>query len=208
MNWLFDFLEPLAPAFLYAVLAAGAALENVVPPVPADTFVLLGGFLAALGKAGVWWVFLVTWGGNVASALAVFALGRRYGRPFFEQGWGRRLLDPRQLERVRGFFERWGFFAIFLTRFLPGFRAVVPVFAGVSHQPFVPVALPLATASAIWYGVLVWAGATAGRNLDRVLAWLQGVHHGLLAVAVVAAVAVGSWWWRSRRSRHRSNGGG
>lgn len=208
MNWLFDLLEPLAPALLYTVLGVGAALENVVPPVPADTFVLLGGFLAALGKAGVWWVFLATWGGNVCSALVVFALGRRYGRPFFEKGWGRWLLNPRQLERVRGFFDRWGFFAIFFTRFLPGFRAVVPVFAGVSRQPFVPVAVPLVTASALWYGALVWLGATAGRNLDRVLRWLQGVNTWLLAVTALLALAVGVWWWRSRHPRPPSESGG
>lgn len=204
MSQLFHFVTSLAPALIYLLLGAGAAVENVIPPIPADTFVLLGGFLAALDRVDAWWVFLATWGANVGSALVVYGLGHRYGRPFFEQGWGQHLLNERQFARMRGFFDRWGFFAIFFTRFLPGFRAVVPVFAGVTHQPFVPVAVPLVAASALWYGGLVWVGATTGRNLDALLAWLEGVNRGLLAVAVVVALVLGVWWWRTRHGARRS----
>lgn len=195
-----SFLQGLHPAVLYVILGVGAGLENVVPPVPADTFVLLGGFLSAGGRVGALGVFLATWGCNVASALAVYALGHRHGQAFFSEGWGRRLLNPEQLDRMRGFYERWGTPAIFLTRFLPGFRAVVPAFAGVSHLSLLPVAVPLAVASAIWYGALVWLGATAGRNLDAISDWLASLNVVLLVVAGAAAVAVGVWWWRTRGS--------
>ena len=36
----------LPPALIYIAIGVGAAVENIVPPVPADTFVLLGAFLA------------------------------------------------------------------------------------------------------------------------------------------------------------------
>jgi len=69
----------------------------------------------------------------------------------------------------------------------------------VTRQPFIPVALPLALASAIWYGLLTWAGTVAGRNLDAILAWIAGVNRTFLAVALGLAVLVGFWWYRSRR---------
>lgn len=200
MDAVLAFLSGLPPAVVYALLGAGAALENLLPPVPADTFVLLGGFLAGRTAAvDAWMVFLVTWGCNVASALAVYGVGHRHGRTFFEEGLGRKVLTPPQLRRMRRFYQRWGTPAIFLARFLPGLRAVVPAFAGVSHQPFLPVAVPVALASAIWYGVLVWLGATAGRNLDTLVGWLADTNRVLLAVALAVGVAVGVWWWRSRR---------
>lgn len=192
-------LGSLRPGLVYAILGAGAALENVVPPVPADTFVLLGGFLAGTGRADAWKVFAVTWTANVGSALVVYAAGRRYGRGFFAEGWGRHVLDERQLRRMRRFYDRWGLPAIFLTRFLPGLRAVVPAFAGVSRQPFLPVAVPVAVASAVWYGLLVWLGATAGRNLDVIWGWLQGTNRALLGVALVLSGFIGIWWYRTRR---------
>lgn len=199
MQEILSFLSGLTPSLVYVILGAGAALENIVPPIPADTFVFLGGFLAGAGEAEAWTVYGVIWVSNVGSALAVYAAGRRYGASFFEEGLGRYLLNEEHLTRIRRFYERWGVTAIFLTRFLPGLRAVVPAFAGISHQPVLPVAVPLAVASAIWYGVLVWLGATAGRNVGTIWSWIEGTNRVLLVVAAVLVAAVGIWWYRTHR---------
>lgn len=191
-------LEGVPDLLVYAVLGAGAAVENVVPAIPADTFVVLGGFLAAVGDLQARWVFLATWLCNVASALAMVRVGRTHGDTFFTVGWGRHLINPHQMERMVRFYGRFGTPAVFFTRFLPGLRAVVPVFAGVTRQPFLAVALPLALASALWYGALVWAGTVAGHNLDRVLALLGHVNLWLLGGAVLVGALVGRWWWRTR----------
>jgi membrane protein DedA with SNARE-associated domain len=192
-------LALLPPFLVYTLLGVGVALENVVPPIPADTVVVLGGFLSSQGSVQVRWVFLATWGANVASALVVYAVGFRYGPRFFQRDLGQWLLRPKQLERLHVFYGRWGRLAIFLTRFLPGFRAIVPVFAGVTRQSFIPVALPLALASAIWYGFLIWVGAAAGRNMEAILAWIAGVNRTSWAVAIGLSVLVAYWWYRSRR---------
>jgi len=192
----------LANPTLYLLLGVGAALENVVPAIPADTFVALGGFLSAVGRLSAGWVFLVTWLFNVASALVVYRFGYSRGRPFFETGWGRHVLNPHQMDRMSGFYDRWGTPAIFFTRFLPGIRSVVPVFAGVTHQGWLPVALPIALASAIWYGGLVWLGAWAGSNIDVLRDLLGRVNVGLGIVALALAAGLFSWWWRTRRHPH------
>ncbi|HSR42046.1 MAG TPA: DedA family protein [Longimicrobiales bacterium] len=200
MDGILAFLGSLPETLVYIVLGAGAALENVVPVVPADTVILLGGFVAGAGAADPWSVFLVTWASNVGSALVVYWAGHRYGRSFFAVGPGRRLLSRGQMERMEAFYRRWGLPAIFFTRFLPGLRAVVPAFAGVSHHPFLPVAVPVAVASAIWYGGLVWLGATAGRNLDTIRGWMAGTNRVLLVLSLAVAVALAAWWWRTRRA--------
>ncbi len=202
MEGILQFFEALPPGLLYGVLALGAAFENIFPPLPADTFVLLGGFLSSAGVGDPRWVFVWTWLANVGSALLVYRLGHVYGRPFFEHGWGRRLLNERQLDLLGQFYGRWGVFAIFFTRFLPGFRAVVPAFAGVTHRRFGEVVLPLALASAIWYGVLVWLGAVTEQNLDTILRVLSNANTALLIAALVLLGLVGWAWWRTRHE-HR-----
>jgi membrane protein DedA with SNARE-associated domain len=195
-------MDRLASPTLYLLLGAGAAVENVVPAIPADTFVALGGLLSAVGQLEARWVFLVTWICNVTSALVMYRLGYRRGPPFFDTGWGRHLLNPHQMARMSGFYDRWGTPAIFLTRFLPGIRSVVPVFAGVTHQGWLPVALPIAAASAIWYGGLVWLGQWAGSNLDRLAGLLDRINVGLGAVALFLALMAVGWWWYTRRHPH------
>ena len=60
-------------------MAAFAAVENVFPPVPADTVVALGSWLAARGQGSAFWAFFATWVGNVAGAGAMYAVGWRHG---------------------------------------------------------------------------------------------------------------------------------
>lgn len=194
--------EGLPNVVVYLALGAGAAMENVFPPIPADTFVVLGGFLAAVGDLGARWVFVATWVGNVASALVMYGLGHRYGRPFLEGPWGRHFLNAHQLRRMERFYVRWGTPAIFLTRFLPGVRAAVPVSAGVARHRFAGVVLPIAAASAIWYGALVWAGTFAGHNLGAALALFHRVDLWLALPALAVAGALVVWWWRSRHHEH------
>lgn len=183
------------------MIAVGAAVENFVPPIPADTFVLLGAFLAGSGRADALVVFLVTWVANVAAAAGVYMIARRYGPGFFEGGLGRWLLRPRQIEQIARFYHRWGTPAILLSRFLPAFRALVPVFAGVTHVPLRRVLPPLAIASAVWYGALVYLGAAAGRNWEAILGVFGRASGALLVIAGVLLGALAVWWWRSRTGR-------
>lgn len=193
-----DWLVAAPEAVFLIVLGLAAGIENVIPPVPADVVVLGGSFLAIRAGANLGLLFLVVWVGNVGGALLVYLLGRRYGVGFFQGRLGSFLLRPSQLATLERLYLRYGFPIIFLSRFLPMFRAVVPVFAGVARVGFVRTAVPIATASGLWYGALVYAGATAGRHWDVVVAKLESASQGLWLVAIVATVGVAWWWWRSR----------
>jgi membrane protein DedA with SNARE-associated domain len=160
--------------------------------------VLLGAFLAASGRTTPLLIFLVTWGCNVASAVGVYALAFRYGESFFATPAGHWLLKPRQLQHVGAFYVRWGTPAIFVSRFLPAFRAIVPVFAGVTRVPLRRVLAPMAAASALWYGSLVYLGAAAARNWDAIMAFFSRLSTLLLVPAVLLMILVGVWWWRTR----------
>lgn len=199
MDKALDLLAGLPPSLFYPVLAAGAVVENILPVVPADTFIVVGGFIAGLGRVAVLPVFVVVWLFNVAGAVGVYLLGLRYGRDFFHARAGRHLVSKRGMRRMESFYERWGVAAIFVARFLPGFRALVPVFAGVAGLGAIRVVPPLLVASAIWYGVLVRIGYLAGDNLEAVRDALARTNRGLLAVSAVLAVALATGWWRHAR---------
>ncbi|UCC24473.1 MAG: DedA family protein [Gemmatimonadales bacterium] len=196
-----EWLGVLPPWALLLILSAGALLENLLPPVPADTFVVVGGLLAARGEVGALSVLLGIWIANVAGAMAVYLTGLKHGRSFFTRGAGRHILSPGQVERISRFYARWGVLAIFFARFLPGLRAVVPAFAGVGRLSPWRVAPPLLVASGIWYGILFWLGMQANRSIPRLEAWLADVNLSLLVASVVLVAGVLLWWWRTRGDR-------
>ncbi|HEX2190867.1 MAG TPA: DedA family protein [Longimicrobiaceae bacterium] len=186
--------EPL----IYVVVGVFAAVENVFPPVPADVVALFGGFLAGNGAASPWIVFLVVWLANVAGALLVYWVGRRYGERFFGTRVGRLILQPGQLRRLDAFYRRRGTIVIFVSRFLPMFRAVVPAFAGMSGLGWGRTAVPILVASGLWYGLVVYLGATAGENWDQIRSALHSAGRWIYVVALVLAAGVAWLWWRSR----------
>tara|TARA_Y100001970_G_scaffold274110_1_gene373337 strand:+ start:86 stop:709 length:624 start_codon:yes stop_codon:yes gene_type:complete len=183
---------------LYLTLSIGAATENVIPAVPADTFIAIGGFLAGMGDLDVYWIFGGTWFCNVLGAGFVYKLSHVHGPAFFEKRSGRYLLKHHQMQRMERFYERWGPAAIFLSRFLPGVRAIAPVFAGAIRQPWPRVLIPIAVASALWYGGLVRLGFLAGENLANLETQLSRLNQGLTGIAVLVAIGVAVWWYRSR----------
>ena len=197
---LLEWLSAAPAALVYLAIALAAALENIVPPIPADVIVLFGGVVAGQGVVNVWLVFLGVWLANVGSALLVYLFGLHYGESFFKGRWGKLLLQPQQLEQLDSFYRRYGVRVIFVSRFLPMFRAVVPVFAGVSRLGFWRTALPMAAASGLWYGMLVYLGSVAGQNWREIVDTLSGAGRWLWIVALVVAGGVAWWWWRTRKS--------
>jgi membrane protein DedA with SNARE-associated domain len=191
-----SFLESLPANVLYGAIAALAGLENVIPPAPADTAVALGAFLAGRGILDPWAVFGVTWSANVAAGASVYLLARRYGRPAFRGRLGRRLLSERTIEHIEREYERHGTYGIFVSRLLPVWRGVVMPFAGLAGISAPRALIPLALASALWYGSLTWIVSTLGTNLDTVLALLRRVNNVLGLVALAALVALALWIWR------------
>ena len=191
-------LGSVAPQWIYLAAGAGVAVENFFPPIPADTFVVLGAFLSAQGRVTGTGIFLATWSSNTASALLAYGAARRWGRPVLGTRVGRWLLRPRQLERLAALYNAHGAKIIFVSRFLPAFRSLVPIFAGISHLALWRVAIPLALASAVWYGVLVYAGTMLGNNWQAILMALEGVNMLLLLIASVLGIVLAIVWWKTR----------
>jgi membrane protein DedA with SNARE-associated domain len=196
------FLDRLAsmpvPA-LYAALGIVAALENVFPPVPADTVVAFGSFLAARGQGTALGVFLTTWTGNVAGAMLIYLVGRRYGAERLE----RRLLGERAAEaesRIRTLYRQYGLVALFLSRFLPGVRAIVPPLAGALRVPAGRAALAMGAASAVWYGAISYLAFRIGADWDA-LSGTVARYGRLSAIAAlaVAVLALAAWMLMKKR---------
>ena len=199
MQPLFDWLTSLPPAALYLALAGASAIENFFPPFPADTVVAFGSFIAARGHASVVGSFLATWLGNIAGAMAMYALGRRYGA----ERLTRRLVkgDGGAQARLEALYGRHGLWALCVSRFLPGVRALVPPFAGALRIPPARTAVAVTVASGIWYGAITYLAFTVGARWEVLAARVGAVGRwaGIVAL-VVALIAAAMWLVRRRRT--------
>lgn len=203
MSWhgALEWLATLPHWALYAMLGVAAAVENVFPPVPADTIAAFGSFLAAREKASLGLAFLCVLVGNVASAMGMYSVGARLP-PQRIDAWLARWGSADAIGRLREMHRRRGLVALFLSRFLPGVRAVVPPFAGALRVPALPVAGVITLASAIWYGAIMWIAYRLGASWSDVHQVVGAIGRwGTIAGLVVVGAAVAWMLLRARRRR-------
>src|SRR5262249_49191910 len=124
-----ELLESYIQNYGYPVLFAGVMLENAGLPVPGETAVLLGGFLASEGegRARLFDIRIVILGTIVAAVVGDnlgFWLGRKWARPRLQNGRRFLFLTPLALQMAEGYFRRYGGWTIFVARFITGLRVV------------------------------------------------------------------------------------
>ena len=109
---------------------------------------------------------------------------------------------PDAEDRIKKLHKKHGVVGLFVSRFLPGVRAIVPPFAGAMRLPAFRVMLSIGAASAVWFALLTFLAFRAGDNWDLVEKDLvrSGKVAGGIAVGLVL-LALGFWLWRRRRAK-------
>ena len=123
-------MNALLEQWRYPAIFVVVILGNVGLPVPEETVLALGGFLAERGELDLPAVIAVGMLAAVVGDNIGYWLGRRYGRDALER-YGRHIgLTPDRLAKVSAFVARYGGYAIFAARFLPGVRCLAGPVAG------------------------------------------------------------------------------
>ncbi|HUQ46206.1 MAG TPA: DedA family protein [Gemmatimonadaceae bacterium] len=195
---LLAWLTGLPSLVLYLMLALIAAVENVFPPLPSDTVVAFGTWLAARGHGSAIAAFLSTWLGNVAGAAGMYVVGRRHGTAWMRRKFPR-LADEKGEARLRSLYSRYGLVALVVSRFIPGVRALVPPFAGALRVPAVPALGAMALASGVWYGFISYLAWKAGSDWDALSGLIGRSGRVVTIVASVIALVGGLLWYRHHR---------
>lgn len=186
-----DWLSGLPIGTLYLAIGSIAALENIFPPFPSDVVVAFGSFLAARGAASPYHTFLICWIGNMLGALLMYYVGRRYGSTAFMsrlERWAGKGAE----QRLMALYGRYGLPALFVSRFLPAVRSLVPPFAGAMKLPALPVALAIAAASGVWFAFITFIAYRAGSDWDQLYATIlrSGKYIGFIAIGLILIVAL------------------
>ena len=198
LNWLGTLPEPL----LYGAILLAAFAENIFPPLPADTVIALGAFVAARGNGSALGAWSATMIGNIGGAMLMFTLGRRHGMPWLAKRMPS-VFAGNASEKFIERFNRQGIVAVVMSRFLPGVRAVVPPLAGALGVGALRAALAMGLASGAWYGLVCVVAFRAGADADALLARIGNQQRtvGLIAVAI-AVLTVAVFLVRRRLSKN------
>ncbi len=195
-------LANLPSGLLYPIIFGVAVIENLVPPFPADVTVAFGAFVAAQGKHQMAIVYASAWAGNVSGAMLVYWLSRRHGAERLERQIAGKKAPEREA-KFNAMLARYGLPALFVARFVPGVRAVVPVAAGALKLPAFRTGVLLSLAAAIWYGAIVWVAYRFAADWELLRDGL-GRFSKTLGIAAIAILSLGLGAWALVRKRQNS----
>jgi membrane protein DedA with SNARE-associated domain len=100
--------------------------------------------------------------------------------------------------RIGRLYERHHFWGIFVSRFLPGYRAVVPPFAAVAGLPIWKALPPIVLATGLYYAFLTLLAYHFGRNWEAVRSAVAHFSVVLAVAAVAVTVVIAVLVWRHR----------
>jgi membrane protein DedA with SNARE-associated domain/rhodanese-related sulfurtransferase len=174
-------------------------LQQLGLPIPAVPTMMLAGALAVAGRIDFASAFLVAVVASLFADLLWFWAGRRYGYPVLRFLCRISLSPDACVRQTEGIFERWGFFSVVISKFVPGFSTVAPPIAGALKMRAIAFVAASAASASLWVGAAMVAGAVFARQIDIALAWmathvaLASLVLGTLAGAYVVVKAIQRW---------------
>ncbi|WP_308471307.1 MULTISPECIES: DedA family protein [Pseudoclavibacter] len=199
-DWAIDIMGTIgAPGAGLAV-----ALENLFPPIPSEIILPLAGLAAHQGKFSVVEAIIWTTIGSVVGAYALYWLGRWLGHN--RMVWLARkipLVDAADVVKTTNWFKKHGRKAVFFGRFLPIFRSLISIPAGIERMPALQFGLLTLAGSAIWNTIFVMAGYLLGDAWEQILIYADALKY--LVYALVAGAIV---WFLVVKIRGRVHRGG
>jgi membrane protein DedA with SNARE-associated domain len=201
LDGVIQWLTNLPPETLYVAIGVLSAFENVFPPFPSDGVIAFGSFLVARAHGSLLTVFLLGLIGNVLGAALTYFLARRFGSSALLHRL-EKFAGPTAEERLNALYSKYGVGALFVSRFLPGVRAIVPPFAGAMRLPAIPVLGAITAASAVWFGLITFLAFKAGDDWEMLQKHLVRSGSAAIVIALsIVVIAAAVWWFRRRRKK-------
>jgi membrane protein DedA with SNARE-associated domain len=175
------------PLLVYFLLFSLAFIENLIPPSPSDLGVLIGGSLIAASTINFVLALTFTTIGSITGFILMFYIGSTVDKKVIHAGKFK-YIPVDAIDKVEKWFRQYGYFVIVANRFMPGTRAVISFFAGVSNlDPKKTFSLCFISAL-LWNSILLYLGFIFGDNVTKVDEYL--ITYSKIVVGVTLVVVL------------------
>lgn len=164
-------------------------VENIIPPIPSEVIMPLAGFMVTKGQLDLGAIIAAGTFGSMIGALALYYFGRAVGERRLRQladKHGRWLtVSCEDVDRANHWFQKYGGWAVFAGRMVPGIRSLISIPAGLYHMKIAPFLLFSSMGAALWTALLATAGYLLGANFSKVEQYLDPVSYFIFGSLIV-----------------------
>ena len=196
-----DTLQEVARLYGYWAVFVGIALENTGIPLPGETIVIVGGFLAGSGE--------LNYGLVLATAIAGAVLGDSFGYWIGRTGGWQLLvkigrifrIQEQQLEQAKDRYSENAFQAVFFGRFITILRIFAGPLAGITRMPYEQFLLCNFGGAAVWATTIVSLSYFLGKvvALEQIVSWVAQVGVGALMLVITVVLTPILWQYGQKK---------
>lgn len=199
---IYRFLTRFFARYGYGAVFAGVMFENAGLPVPGESVLLFGGFLAHEGTLNLKWVIALAIAGAIVGDNLGYLAGRYGGVKLLRRMRGHAFLTERRFDQAESAILRYGAWAVFGARFITGLRILAGPLAGGVRMRYRDFLLANAAGALLWGTAIGIAGYLLGSSWQRLVHFARNLDLAVLIVVVVAALV---WLARVHLGRARNS---
>lgn len=204
----FEWIQTLSPLAVYVAILVIAYGENVLPPVPGDMIVVLGGYLAGTGSLNIGIVIGLATLGGALGFMTMYAFGHMIGGAVMDPDrlkW----IPKRRVRRAQEWLRMWGYGVIAANRFLSGLRSVISITVGMANMSVWKTILWSTVSSAVWTCLIAFLGFKVGENWQVVSVWIRQYGQVIgIAIVIFIVAQVIRYRLNIKRNGDGEDGGG
>ena len=177
------------PNIAYFVISLAMFLENLIPPIPSEIIMPLGGFFVYKGDLNFYILIIFGLIGTVIGALPWYFLGKLLNEKKLSNFIDRKGkfvgISLKDLDKSRLWFDKYGVQLVFWGRLIPGIRTLISVPAGIELMPINKFLIWTSLGSLIWVIFLTSAGYLFGENYEIIGSYIDNFKVILKPIFVV-----------------------
>tara|TARA_Y100000590_G_scaffold143219_1_gene164388 strand:- start:1796 stop:2434 length:639 start_codon:yes stop_codon:yes gene_type:complete len=162
------------------------AIESVFFPIPSEIVMPLAGWMLIAEQGKSMWFILVAgfFGalGSLIGALVIYFVGFFGGRGIIERYGHYFFMSQNDLRVADKWFQKYGTWAVFVSRLIPVARSLISLPAGVTRMHLIPFIALTFAGSFIWSAGLALGGYILGSNWES----MRGIMRPLDLPIIVA----------------------
>lgn len=162
MEWIHELFQQYG----YYVVLVGLLLEYIALPFPGEPTLAYAGFLSNQGDLSLPILIILSFIGTSVGMTFQYFLGNKLGMPFIQKYGKYVFLTQRKIDVTKMWFDKYGYFLIFIAFFIPGVRHFTGYFAGIINLPFRRFAMTIYSGALFWVSFFLIGGYWLGENLD------------------------------------------
>ena len=176
----------------YLTICFAMFLENIIPPIPSEIIMPLGGFFVYQQKLNFYILVLLGVLGTIAGSIPWYYLGKLVNEKRLSKFLDKRGkfigITSNDLIKSKRWFDKYGVSLVFWGRLVPGIRTLISVPAGMELMPLRKFLIWTSLGSLIWVALLTYAGFVFGENYQIIETYLDQIKYILKPILILILV--------------------